>query len=1160
MSPDQRKKETSSERSPASSEAMEQGLPASPLEEQTQEQQENNSEQKIEQASQEVSPRLEDSEDSDIDDDDAPTVPGLPAIGRVPRSTTPDVTSPAHKEEPDAASSTNVSEKAVAASEKHSQPEPQAEVSALPANTEEPQVVESKEESLSQESAPSEDDAEQDIPTVRISPATIQEATSPEAPLANESEEHPATQAEEQVTSASAPEEQSEPAEPKATPGIAPVRRPRAETFISTRQQRAVRAFEKRQSRNQPATTNTEPKGTSPAEQPQNDPSGPDITDAPTRELTAPEASAKPANPPKPAMPASVPRRPGAGASRRSDKKKLESPVPPSNKVSASESQGAEAQPGAVNRQKIAVAQREAHRDEALEQAASLSPEEVITASMVGLPDEELAQEYRRHLVRRHHRKILRVARWHIRRNHLQKKQTRNNVLVGAFSVLMVLLIVFLALSGTGAYFGYRFYSDTQGRYLGRVLSLHELLPKDNLKVYDSKGTLLGQLADNGVHTSVKLQDVSPDLVNATIAVEDKNFWTNPGVDIARILQAALDNLKSGHVVEGGSTITQQLIKKLVVGDKVDNVRKLEEIILTPQVNDVYTKQDIMEMYLNTIYYGSQAYGIDAAANMYFGLQDKPGLPASKQLDLAQAAMLAGLPQNGDYYNPWNYRARATDRMHLVLDLMVSQKNITKAQESAALKEAGQKDFFKHSPDMGLLAPHFFYFVLSQLQSMTHMSKEQLSRSDMKVTTTLDIALQNKIQKVMTDHTDELHTYGISNAAEVLMDQHTGAIISLLGSLDYNNNSIGGKFDVATQGWRQPGSSFKPYVYALAMQSKGTSPAQAVNDVQTRFPTPGAEDPYWEPKNYDLKYHGPMTLRCALQNSLNIPAVRVLQQVGINNAVDKAKEMDLSYEGTPGLSMVLGGLSVHLLDHVSAFGSFGNNGVHVPYYAVQKIEYMSTGKVIEHQQTKGKQVFSPQTAYMISNVLSDNQSRLPEFFDCNQLQLYSNSEQSCYAGDRGAVRPAAAKTGTTNDFRDNWTLGYTTDYVMGVWAGNNDNSPMSDGTTGVVGAAPIWHDAMLLAEKGKPIRDFSVPGGLVRTTATIDGITSTDWFYSDKVPSGYDSTNGQSWSPQSLLQDPTDNNQNPPPGGDKNKDKGKTKYTPYCPSFSYTGNPGAGGW
>jgi len=394
----------------------------------------------------------------------------------------------------------------------------------------------------------------------------------------------------------------------------------------------------------------------------------------------------------------------------------------------------------------------------------------------------------------------------------------------------------------------------------------------------------------------------------------------------------------------------------------------------------------------------------------------------------------------------------------------------------------------------------------------------------------------------------------------VLMDQHTGAIISLLGSLDYNNNSIGGKFDVATQGWRQPGSSFKPYVYALAMQSKGTSPAQAVNDVQTRFPDPGSVMGDFEPKNYDLKYHGPMTLRCALQNSLNIPAVRVLQQVGINNAVDKAKEMDLSYEGTPGLSMVLGGLSVHLLDHVSAFGSFGNNGVHVPYYAVQKIEYMSTGKVIEHQQTQGKQVFSPQTAYMISNVLSDNQSRLPEFFDCNQLQLYSNSEQSCYGGDRGTVRPAAAKTGTTNNFRDNWTLGYTTDYVMGVWAGNNDNTPMSDGTTGVVGAAPIWHDSMLLAEQGKPIRDFSVPGGLVRTTATIDGITSTDWFYSDKVPGGYDSTNGQSWSPQSLLQGPTDNNQNPPPGGDKNKDKDKTKYTPYCPSFSYTGNPGAGGW
>src|SRR5437016_3740484 len=372
----------------------------------------------------------------------------------------------------------------------------------------------------------------------------------------------------------------------------------------------------------------------------------------------------------------------------------------------------------------------------------------------------------------------------------------------------------------------------------------------------------------------------------------------------------------------------------------------------------------------------------------------------------------------------------------------------------------------------------------------------------MQVYTTLDINLQDKIQKIAQQHIAELRdAHNITNAAEVLLDFHTGAIISLLGSLDYNNASIDGQFDVATQGYRQPGSSFKPYVYVTAFK-QGVSPAQAIDDTFTTIDTPDSYPPTYSPSNYDLQFHGHMTLRCALQNSLNVPAVRVLQHVGIKAAMQTARNMGItSYTGTPGYSLVLGGLGIRLIDHTSAMGTFANAGVHVPYYGVEKVISGNTNQVLyQHQNNPGKRVISPQLAYMMTNVLSDNGSRIPEFYDCNVLQLYSKSQNDCYQGNRGVVRPAAAKTGTTEDFRDNWTVGYTTDYVMGVWAGNDDNSPMYQ-VTGVMGAAPIWHDSMLLAERGHPIRDFTNPGRLVQATITYpDGVRTTDWFLAGKVP------------------------------------------------------------
>ena len=710
-------------------------------------------------------------------------------------------------------------------------------------------------------------------------------------------------------------------------------------------------------------------------------------------------------------------------------------------------------------------------------------------------PQTDARKRWRRRKRLRHYsRKQMRQAR-------AIEARRRERIWLSVISTLVFLLVILSSLVGAGLSAAYTFYQQTQQQYRQQVLTLQDLLPLDNLKMYDSKGVLIGQLADQGLHTSVTFEQIAPALTEATVATEDKNFWTNKGIDPLRILRAALDDVRSGRVVEGGSTITQQLIKNLVVGNEVTLKRKLQEVALTVDVNGNYSKSDILTMYLNSIYYGHQAYGIDAAAQVYFGLQDRPGKPASAQLDLAQAAMLAGIPGSPTLYDPLLHPQTAFNRFTNVLEAMIAQHYITRVQALDAINEAQSSHFFRPGTALTNRAPHFFNFALQQLEQTTRLSRQQLSRSGMQVYTTLNVALQDKIQKIAQQHVAELRAaHNVTNAAEVLINYHTGAILSLLGSIDYNDASIDGQFDVATQGYRQPGSSFKPYVYVTAF-AQGASPAQAIDDAPVSIPMCCGQ-PNFTPSNYDLHFHGQMTLRCALQNSLNVPAVKVLEHVGINAAMQTAHNMGItSYEGTPGYSLVLGGLGIRLIDQTSAMGVFANGGVRVGYYAINKVVSASTGKTIyQHQLSPGKQIISPQLAYMMTSVLSDNTDRIPEFYDCNVLQLYSNSQSARYAGNRGSVRPAAAKTGTTQDFRDNWTVGYTTDYVMGVWAGNDNNSPMID-VTGVQGAAPIWHDSMLLAEQGHPIRDFTNPGGLVHATVTYpNGVRTTDWFLPGTVP------------------------------------------------------------
>lgn len=745
------------------------------------------------------------------------------------------------------------------------------------------------------------------------------------------------------------------------------------------------------------------------------------------------------------------------------------------------------------------------------------------------------------HTLTRRQKLLRRLSRKHLH----QTRALKHLASLRLWSIISVLTAIALLLTTAGSAATYSLITQTRTTYGHQAVTLRSLLPADNLKIFDSKGTLLTQLTDQGMHTTITFEQISPTLINATVATEDKNFWTNNGTDLPRILRAALDDLQNGRVVEGGSTITQQLIKVLIVGDRPTLIRKLQEIILIPSVTSRYTKHDILEMYLNTIYYGHQAYGIDAAASVYFGLEDKPGQAAAMQLDLAQSAMLAGIPSNPSRYDPLLHPDAAFARFAIVLEAMELQGYITNVQALDAMHEAQDPHFFKSATTPLNRAPHFTNFVLSELQHMFHLNRSDLSRSGLIVYTTLDINLQDKLQKIAQQHIAELRAaHHLTNAAEVLIDFHTGAIISLLGSIDYNDTSIDGQFDVATS-YRQPGSSFKPYIYVTAFQ-QGASPAQAIDDQPITIPLPGQNPATFSPQNYDLSYHGHMTLRCALQNSLNIPAVKVLLHTGIPSAMQTAYNMGItSYQGSPGYSLVLGGLGIRLLDHTSAMGVFANGGVRHDYYAINTVIAANRGIVLfQHQSDPGKRVLSPQLAYMMNSVLSDNASRTPEFFDCNVLQLYAHSQQACLQGNRGSIRPAAAKTGTTTDFRDNWTVGYTTDYVMGVWAGNDDASPMVD-VNGLQGAAPIWHDSMLLAEQGHPIRDFTYPAGLRQATVTYpDGVQTTDLFLPGTIPA---SAPPPTPTPDPLSPHPVPSTAAP-------------KHFPYCPSsYSFAFAPPSGG-
>jgi membrane peptidoglycan carboxypeptidase len=684
----------------------------------------------------------------------------------------------------------------------------------------------------------------------------------------------------------------------------------------------------------------------------------------------------------------------------------------------------------------------------------------------------------------------------HIKRKHLRsralgyltsERHSQWALLFMSFGALTVIVILSGVLVGFTAA-----YSATQKHFGQQVVTLHDILPQDSLKMYDEHGTMIYQMTSGGLQTSMPLSKISPSMIDAEVATEDQYFWSDPGYDVTGVVRAALQDLTSGRILSGGSTITQQLIKQNIVGDRDTIIRKLEEVLLAPQVTRHYTKQQIMDMYLNTTFYGENSYGVEAAAFTYFDLKDTPTKTAAQQLDIAQAAMLAGIPSAPYGRDPFAHWQAALQRVQEVLRNMYLQGYITYQQRQEAIAEV-QRPGFLHRGIVhnNPLAIHFVNYALKELANDLHVKVSDLARAGLIVSTTLDLPLEQKVLKIAQQqiaHMEAVHH--MSDAAEVMINPHNGALRVLLGNINPTNPQDG-DFDVAAEGYRQPGSSFKPFVYATAFE-QGVSPGMPVLDGPLTIQMCCGLPPY-TPTNYDLRYHGLISYRYALANSFNIPAVKLLMQVGVQKSLQTALQMGItSYVGVPNYTMVLGSLGVHLLDMTSAYGVFANGGVRVPPHAIDTVTN-TQGRVIYRYQAQGKRVISKQVAYMMTNVLSDNHARSYEFGTCSWLLLFSTTQQQCYAGDSGTIRPSAVKTGTSNNFDDNWTIGYTTDLVGGVWVGNNDNSPMVN-VIGVDGAGPIWHDMMLLAEQGKPIRNFVEPGGLVTKTIHYQGITTTDLY------------------------------------------------------------------
>lgn len=581
-------------------------------------------------------------------------------------------------------------------------------------------------------------------------------------------------------------------------------------------------------------------------------------------------------------------------------------------------------------------------------------------------------------------------------------------------------------------------------------------------KIYDRSGKLLFNVYTDQNRTLVALAAVPDYLKWATIAVEDKDFYKHKGFDIYGIARATTKTVFEGDL-QGGSTITQQLVKSAFLTPERTINRKIKELYLAFRVEMAFSKDRILEMYLNQVPYGGTAWGVAAAAEQYFGKK-------VQDLTLAEAALLAGLPAAPSYYSPHGSSPqRAKERQKLVLARMVEEKYISSEEAETA---AGQELNFR-TASVDIKAPHFVMYVREYLAAK--YGEAVAGQGGLKVTTTLDLDVQEIAQAKVSENIEKLKGLRVSNGAALVTKPRTGEILAMVGSKDFFDASIDGNVNV-TVAERQPGSAIKPINYATALAKRLITPATVIMDVPTTFSA--VPRPY-KPVNYDGKYHGPVQARFALANSYNIPAVKVLAINGVGEMIKMAKAMGINTfedESRYGLSLTLGGGEVKMTEAATAFGVFANEGVRIDLVPILAVED-SRGRILEEFKPKaGKRVLSGEVAFLISSILSDNGARSAAFGIDSLLNIKGKT--------------VAVKTGTTDDKRDNWTIGYTPSLLVAAWVGNNDNSPMHPAlASGVTGAAPIWNSIMRELLKDKVNEAFKVPSGVngIEICATTGG-------------------------------------------------------------------------
>ncbi len=591
--------------------------------------------------------------------------------------------------------------------------------------------------------------------------------------------------------------------------------------------------------------------------------------------------------------------------------------------------------------------------------------------------------------------------------------------------------------------------------YSRKLPSPDTLISRDvelSTKIYDRNGESLYDVHGEKDRILVQLEEVPLFLRQATIAMEDQNFYSHKGFDIFGYLRQ-VRNVLTGHGLAGGSTLTQQLVKNALLTSERTLPRKIKEFILAVQIERRYSKDEILQMYLNEIPYGGQAWGIEAAADDFFGKK-------TSELSLAESSMLAGLPQATTRFSPRSDPDAAKWRQQQVLRRMVEDGYITKEEaDAAAAEELELKPL-----GANIRAAHFVMYVRQILEE--RYGTAMVEEGGLAVTTSLDINLQEQAERIVYEEVNKASWLLVGNGALVAMDPKTGQVLAMVGSKDYFDASTDGNVNVALRE-RQPGSSIKPLNYVTAFK-QGYTPATVLMDVSTTFPG-GAGQPDYIPVNYDGKFRGPMQLRYALGNSINVAAVKLLKLVGIPAMLDTAHAMGITTLNEPeryGLSLTLGGGEVRLLDMVTAYSTFASGGVRHDPTVILEVEDKDGHILEEWHPTEGARVLSEEHAYLISDILSDNSARWEAFGEWSPLRI--------------ADYQVAVKTGTTDEKKDNWTIGYTPGLTVGVWVGNNDNTPMHPRlSSGITGAAPIWNRAMQAFLPTLPKEDFVRPEGIV---------------------------------------------------------------------------------